>query len=861
MIPTTLTVIPLEDKVLLPHVVIRTVLTGQEATELTRRFFKKSDQESIYVVCVPLNPNKTSKELLEKGIVEETNDYSSIAPQVPLGNSSSEEKIQEQLVTPLQKVRLANFGCAAKIIRVQRSGSGIFGVYFEGIHRCLLEKEYIPDHHFYQQQQEIIKKKELKTALMYHVKYNPQENNISNMNNVIIEYKKLCDDFLLKMKELQMPESLMSQLTKMTTTMPPLALADLLVSIIETSFDEKWVMLKTIDPVQRIRLISNWMQRQLHVLQISQQVQSTVEGKLNKQQREFYLRQQLEAIRQELGYEQKEEDDMTELNRRLVEANMPTHAVVVAQRELKRIRRLQPSSTEWAVSRNYLEWMSEMPWNKKSNDIVDIQRAKQQLDDDHYGITHVKKRIIEHLSVIKMKGNLKSPIICFAGPPGVGKTSLGKSISTALTREFHRISLGGVRDEAEMRGHRRTYVGSQPGLIIQGIHKVGVNNPCILLDEIDKLVHSSHYGDPAAALLEILDPHQNKNFTDHYLNIPFDLSNVFFIATANDIENIPLPLADRMEIIELEGYTFEEKLHITKSHLLPKQLIEHGLDEKDISMSDEVIIKLIENYTRESGVRNLERKIASIVRAKCVEMADIHENKLLTSRYSPIITFDDLCKILGMPKFEKEIADRGNEIFGVATGLAYSGSGNGGILYIEASKMPGRGGDLLLTGSLGDVIKESAQIALTWVKSHAYELNLTSSRRANIVEHEDIHIHFPASSIPKNGPSAGVTLVCALVSLFGEWHIPSTTAMTGEMSLRGQVLPVGGIKEKVISAHRAGIRKIILPWKNKMDVETDIPSSIKMDIEFVYAKNIFDVLNAAFVKNEKWLTKSLESHL
>ncbi|CAO3632645.1 unnamed protein product [Cunninghamella echinulata] len=765
-----------------------------------------------------------------------------------MGNEEELEekkKLQEKLVTPSQKNRLASFGCVAKIIRVQRSSSGVFGVYFEGIQRCQLVKEHTHP----------------SSAFMYQVKYYPQENNISNMNQIIIEYKKLCDEFILKMKELQMPDSLMTQLTKMTTTMPPLALADLLVSIIETSFDEKWIMLKTSDPVQRIRLISNWMQRQVHVLQISQQVQSTVEGKLNKQQREFYLRQQLDVIRQELGYEQKEEDDTTELNRRLVEANMPSHAVTVAQKELKRIKRLQPSSTEWSVSRNYLEWMADMPWNKKSEDLVDIQRARQQLDDDHYGLTHVKKRIIEHLSVVKMKGNLKAPIICFVGPPGVGKTSLGKSIATALSREFHRISLGGVRDEAEMRGHRRTYVGSQPGLIIQGIHKVGVNNPCILLDEIDKLVHSSHYGDPAAALLEVLDPHQNKNFSDHYLNVSFDLSNVFFIATANNMENIPEPLLDRMEVIHLNGYTYEEKLHITKSHLLPKQLIEHGLEEKDVLINDEVMMKLIENYTRESGVRTLERTIASIVRAKCVELADIHENKLSPSSYSPIITLDDLRNILGIPKFEKEVADSSNEVFGVCTGLAYSGSGNGGILYVEASKMPGRGGDLLLTGSLGDTIKESAQIALSWVKSHAFELNLTSSRRTNIVEHEDIHIHFPASSIPKNGPSAGVTLVCALVSLFGEWHIPSTTAMTGEMSLRGQVLPVGGIKEKVISAHRAGIRKIILPWKNKMDVETDIPMSIKMDIEFIYAKNIWDVLNAAFVKNEKWLSKSLESHL
>ncbi|KAI8329039.1 ATP-dependent protease La [Chlamydoabsidia padenii] len=842
MYPTTLTVIPLEDKVLLPGVVMRTVLRGPEAIELTRRFFKKTENQVIYVACVPLHPLQST----------EVVDATSQAPQVPLqGMASGYDNLQESpqqqqqpLVTPLQQVRLAAFGCLAKIVRVQRLGVGLFGVFMEGIQRCQLEKTPVTT--------------PSSCGLTYPVRYSNPE--MALHSDPIVDFKKLYKEFVNQMRQLQMPDSLIHQLTKMTNTLGPLGLADMMMSIIETSFDEKLTMLVTMDPVKRITLASSLMQRQLQVLRISQQVHSTIEGKLTKQQREFYLRQQLDAIRQELGHEQKEEDEISELNRRLVEANMPSHVVVVAQRELKRIKRLQPSSTEWAVSRNYLEWLAELPWAKRTEDRLDVSYAKQQLEDDHFGLDQVKKRIIEHLSVIKIKGDLKAPILCFVGPPGVGKTSLGKSIAKALSREFHRLSLGGVRDEADMRGHRRTYVGSQPGLVIQGLHKAGVNNPLILLDEIDKLVHSSHYGDPAAALLEVLDPEQNSTFTDHYLNVSFDLTNVLFIATANSLDTIPGPLIDRMEVIQLHGYTFEEKLHIAKTHLLPKQLLAHGLDTKDVILSDDVILKLAEYYTRESGVRGLERTIASVVRAKCVELAAIKESS--SGDYCPRVQLDDLATILGIAKFDKEVAER-EDVPGVVTGLAYGGSGNGSILFVEATKMPGKGGHLQLTGSLGDVIKESAQIALTWVKAHAFELNLTTTRRVNIVEHDDVHIHFPSGSIPKDGPSAGVTLVCALVSLFGEWQVPATIAMTGEISLRGQVLPVGGIKEKVISAHRAGIRKVILPWRNQKDVDADIPLPIKADIEFVYAKTIWEVLNAAFMKGDKWsATRApLESHL
>ncbi|ORX43877.1 ATP-dependent protease La [Hesseltinella vesiculosa] len=639
--------------------------------------------------------------------------------------------------------------------------------------------------------------------------------------------------------------------------MAPLALADILTTIIDTSMQEKTLMLHTTDPGKRLELVMAWLHRQLHVLRISQQVHTNMEAKLSQQQREFYLRQQLDALRQETGNDTKDEDDMAELHRRLAEAELPEHAITVAQREIKRLKRMQPSSTEWAVSRNYLQWLADMPWAKQSIDQLDILQAQRQLDHDHYGLDRIKKRILEHLSVIKLKGNLKAPILCFVGPPGVGKTSLGKSIAKALSRSFHRISLGGIRDEADIRGHRRTYVGSQPGLIVQGIHKAGVNNPVLLLDEIDKLVQSSHYGDPAAAMLEVLDPEQNSTFNDHYLNVSYDLSKVMFIATANQMENIPGPLLDRMEVVDLHGYTLEEKLHIAKTHLIPKQCEAHGVPLAEIQFHDNVLHHLVERYTRESGVRNLERTIAAVIRAKCVALVqDDH-----TQPYHSQITLDELPDILGIPRYEKEVAER-EATPGVVTGLAYQGSGNGGILFVEAIKVPGKGGDVQLTGSLGDVIKESAQLALTWVKAHAFQLHLTSNKRTNIVQDEDIHIHFPSGSIPKDGPSAGVTLVCALVSLFGEWPVPPSIAMTGEISLRGQVLPVGGIKEKVISAHRAGIRKLILPYRNQQDVDADVPASIKIDLDFVYCKTIWDVLQTVFSwPKDRGLPRVYESHL
>ncbi|KAG2214858.1 hypothetical protein INT46_000156 [Mucor plumbeus] len=838
--PEKLIVVPLESKVLLPSVILRLLIRGKQATELTKSYFRSTNTKShdIYIACIPLKPCQAN--------FEETAMVSSQAPLVPIPQQD-----EAGLVSVRDRHRLMDFGCLARIVRVQRSGINLFGVFVEGVSRFQVNQytQNTPSMSF-------------PGCWVAHVNYFPKPTALTNEN--ALNFKQLSQIFVSKMKELQLPDTLLAQLSKVVNTMPTSALADLLVCLIETTFDERLLMLTTVSLDDRLRKACEFLTRQLHVLQISDNLGAGIDGKLSKKQREFYLRQQLEAIQDELGDDNKkvltggpqEEDELSDLHKRLVQANLPNEVVTIAQRELKRIKRLQPSSSEWAVSRNYLEWLADLPWSVSGSQQLDIQRSKNQLAQDHFGLEHVKKRIIEYLSVIKLKGDLKAPILCLVGPPGVGKTSLGKSIAQSMSREFHRISLGGVRDEADMRGHRRTYVGAMPGLIIQGLRKCKVNNPLVLLDEIDKLVHSSHYGDPAAALLEVLDPEQNCSFSDHYLNVPFDLSNILFIATANSLDTIPEPLLDRMEVIELHGYTFEEKLHIAKTHLIPKQVKAHGLQPEQVKLADESILHIAENYTRESGVRNLERTLASIVRAKCVEMANLQE-KQSQEDYNPYVNIRDVEIILGNIKFEKEVSER-ESYAGVVTGLAYSGSGNGGILFVEASKMPGDG-HLHLTGSLGNVIQESAKLALSWVKSHAYALKLTTHAKEKMAQDDDIHIHFPSGSVPKDGPSAGVTLVCALVSLYSGKCVPTTTAMTGEISLRGQVLPVGGIKEKIISAHRAGIRKIVIPARNQKDVETDVPETVQGEIQFCYAKNIWQVLEAAF--DDHQLYQLQESHL
>ncbi|ORZ12756.1 ATP-dependent protease La [Absidia repens] len=846
-LPNSLLVVSLANKVLLPLVVLKLTLKGKDVTAMTRIHSKLTEQRKPMYLPTSNQPDiNVTERKASKETPSETN--------LPTTSSTMTD---DQLPISNERDLLHDYGCVARILQVQRFGVDSYTVTVEGVLRCKVDQLLFPSSSAQNSTDSTL-------AKVSYIKA-PTTQELDDATDELVAFRALSKEFLSRMRQLHLPESLTTQLSKMIDNVSPLDLADLMVSVIETSHDEKLLMLSTMSVKERLGHGSEWMTRQLHIFKISEQIHSNIEGKLNKKQREFYLRQQLDAIKQELGESDafsggKDEDEMTQLAKRLDNAHLPKDAEIIALRELKRIKKLQSSSNEWSVARNYLDLIADLPWNKKSDEIVDIGRAKLQLDGDHFGLDHVKKRIIEYLSVVKIKGDLKSPIICFVGPPGVGKTSFCKSIAVALSRKFHRISLGGVRDEADMRGHRRTYVGAMPGLIIQGLRKVGVNNPVVLLDEVDKLVHSAHHGDPAAALLEVLDPEQNDTFSDHYLNIDFDLSNILFIATANTVDTIPEPLLDRMEIIHLNGYTFEEKLHIAKAHLLPKQTVAHGLKPDQVQMDDQVLLKLAENYTRESGVRTLERTLGSVVRAKCVAFAELRESGK-EHNYNPKVDLQDLEDILGIVKFEKELAER-SPVPGVVTGLAYSGSGNGSILFVETSKMPGEG-KLQLTGSLGDVIKESAQIALTWVKSHAYALKIASSNDQNIVEKYDIHVHFPMGALPKDGPSAGVTLVTSLVSLFSTCHVPSTTAMTGEISLRGQILPVGGIKEKVISAHRAGIKKIILPYRNRKDVKQDVPERVQKDIEFVYAKTMWDVLDAALIisDKEKWTTRSYESHL
>ncbi|KAG2184095.1 hypothetical protein INT44_009110 [Umbelopsis vinacea] len=854
--PDSIPLVILENKVLLPFVVTKVIVRGREASTLTRKIQTWQDKrQDAFIGCVPLvNPTSSKSDATS---VEDGPSEASTAPQMPMPPQSG----SADRSTPSDG--LFHFGCLAKVLRVERVGFGGYAIFAEGVSRfrvqaMLQDKPHLlaKVEHFVEQVEDV----------------NSRDGDLLTQ---ITAFRELSKSFISKMRDLQLPDPLVAQLSKIMDNSKPGVMANVLVSVIETTFQEKLDYLSTTTLKARLIMANEWMTRQLHVLKISQQIHNNIEGKLSKKQREYYLRQQLNAIKTELGEKDEqaqggsagsaEDEELAELKRRIVAARMPKEAETVAMREFKRLKKLHPSSAEWSVARTYLDVVADLPWSKHTQDVLDISKARSQLDGDHFGLDNVKRRVLEYLSVIKVKGDLKAPIICFVGPPGVGKTSLGKSIASAMHREFHRISLGGVRDEADIRGHRRTYVGALPGLIMHGMRKASVNNPVILLDEIDKTVQSSYYGDPSAALLEVLDPEQNNSFTDHYLNMPFDLSKVLFIATANSLDTIPAPLLDRMEVIQIPGYTFEEKLHIAKQHLLPKQIKAHGLEVDQVQMSDETLLKLAENYTRESGVRNFERKIASVVRAKCVEWAEFKESGNMDN-YNQHVTEKDLETILGLQTYEKEIAQNEAEA-GVVTGLAYSGSGNGDILMIEASYMPGDG-KLQLTGSLGDVIRESAQIALTWVKAQAYELKLTRSANVNLVEQRDVHIHFPAGSVAKDGPSAGIALATSIVSLFSGKRVPTTTAMTGEISLRGRVLPVGGIKEKVLAAHRAGIKTIILPARNRKDVTGDVPESIRNSIEFIYVQTINDVLQAALIIDERgmevssqWIPSRLESHL
>jgi ATP-dependent Lon protease len=614
----------------------------------------------------------------------------------------------------------------------------------------------------------------------------------------------------------------------------PSMLADLISAHLPISTAEKQEILEEPRVRERLRKLSALLQRELNVLEVGTRIQSEVTSEMSKMQREYYLREQLKAIQKELGEGDERTAEMDELRQKIAEAGMPEEVQKEALRELDRLAKMPPAAAEYTVARTYIDWLVTLPWSKSTEDNLDIAAVRTVLDEDHYGLERIKDRILEYLSVKKFKpaGRVRHPILCFVGPPGVGKTSLGRSIARALGRKFVRISLGGIRDEAEIRGHRRTYIGALPGQIIQGIRRAESHNPLFMLDEIDK-VGADFRGDPSSALLEVLDPEQNVDFRDHYLDVPFDLSRVMFVTTANVLDTILPPLRDRMEIIELAGYTEEEKLEIAERHLIPKQLEEHGLSTPEhLRWEDTAIRMLIRGYTREAGVRNLEREIASVTRKATREFAEGRTEPL-------VVTTDQVARYLGAPRFEyEEVLDRVSRP-GVATGLAWTPAG-GDVLFVEATAMPGRG-TLLITGQLGEVMRESAQAAVTFVRSRYAELGV----EPGFFRRHDIHIHVPAGAIPKDGPSAGVTMVTAIASLATGRRERPRLAMTGEITLTGRVLPVGGIKEKVLAARRAGIQELILPERNRRDVEEDVPAQVRESLKFQFVRSIEEVLALA----------------
>uniref|UniRef100_A0A7C3SP59 Lon protease n=1 Tax=Dictyoglomus turgidum TaxID=513050 RepID=A0A7C3SP59_9BACT len=617
----------------------------------------------------------------------------------------------------------------------------------------------------------------------------------------------------------------------------PGKLADFIAFNTNLNINEKQEILETIDIKERLQKVTYYLTRELEILEIANKIQNEVKNEIEKSQKEYFLRQQMKAIQKELGEIDPREMEINELRQKLQEAKLPPEAMKEAERELERLALMPPGSAEYTVTRTYLDWLISLPWAKSTEDNLDIKRAEEILNEDHYDLEKVKERILEYLAVRKLKSDMKGPILCFVGPPGVGKTSLGKSIARALGRKFVRISLGGIRDEAEIRGHRRTYVGALPGRIIQGMRKAESNNPVFMLDEIDKL-GADFRGDPSAALLEVLDPEQNNSFVDNYLGVPFDLSKVMFIATANVLYTIPPALLDRMEVIELPGYTEYQKLGIARGFLIPRQLKEHGLENYQIEFTDEAIKKIIREYTREAGVRNLEREIASIIRkiAKGIAEGSISDKV--------IVDKEDIPKYLGPEKYTFGMKGEKDEV-GVATGLAWTEAG-GDILFVEALVVEGKG-NLILTGKLGEVMQESAKTALSYVRSKLKDLNVSYE----ILEKSDIHVHVPSGAIPKDGPSAGVTIATAIASALTKRPVKKDIGMTGEITLRGKVLPVGGIREKVLAAHRAGLTAVIMPKENQKDLE-EIPEEVKKDLTFYFVEHADEVLNLAILEVKEY---------
>nr|AAM95459.1 Lon protease [Oryza sativa Indica Group] len=865
-LPGRLAILPFRNKVLLPGAIVRIRCTNPSSVKLVEQELWQREEKGLIGV-LPVHDSEAAGSLLSPGVGSDSGEGGSKAP-----GGSAGESTKQDTKNGKETIHWHSRGVAARALHLSRgvekpSGRVTYIVVLEGLCRFSVQ--------------------ELSARGSYHVARVSR----LDMTKTELEHAEQDPDLIALSRQfkatamelisvLEQKQKTVGRTKVLLETVPVYRLADIFVASFEISFEEQLSMLDSVDLKVRLSKATELVDRHLQSILVAEKITQKVEGQLSKSQKEFLLRQQMRAIKEELGDNDDDEDDVAALERKMQNAGMPANIWKHAQRELRRLRKMQPQQPGYSSSRTYLELLAELPWQKVSEEReLDLRAAKESLDRDHYGLTKVKQRIIEYLAVRKLKPDARGPVLCFVGPPGVGKTSLASSIAKALDRKFIRISLGGVKDEADIRGHRRTYIGSMPGRLIDGLKRVSVSNPVMLLDEIDK-TGSDVRGDPASALLEVLDPEQNKTFNDHYLNVPFDLSKVIFVATANRMQPIPPPLLDRMEVIELPGYTPEEKLKIAMKHLIPRVLEQHGLSSTYLQIPEAMVRLIIERYTREAGVRNLERNLAALARAAAVKVAEQDSvlrlgkeiqpitTTLLDSRLadggevemevipmgqdisntyenpSPMIVDEAMLeKVLGPPRFDdSEAADRVASP-GVSVGLVWTSFG-GEVQFVEATAMVGKG-DLHLTGQLGDVIKESAQLALTWVRARAADLNLSPTSDINLLESRDIHIHFPAGAVPKDGPSAGVTLVTSLVSLFSHRKVRADTAMTGEMTLRGLVLPVGGVKDKVLAAHRYGIKRVILPERNMKDL-AEVPAPILSGLEILLVKRIEEVLDHAF---------------
>jgi ATP-dependent Lon protease len=730
-------------------------------------------------------------------------------------DSTIEEPEEEQIYT---------VGTVAMVIRMLKLPDGRVKILVQGVAKARIKKFYKDEGGFFTVDIEKIEEPEIKEVT---VEVEAMMRSVKEQSERILQLRGIVSPDALSILE---------------AIDDPGRLADLVASNLRLKVDESQYVLEIIDPIERLKHVNGLLSKEMELSEVQAKIQSQAKEEMSKTQREYFLREQLRAIQQELGEVDEKSKEMEEYQDKIEKVGMPEDVKKETTKQLERLKMMHQDSAEANIIRTYLDWMTDLPWGHSTQDSLDIKESGKILDEDHYGLDKVKQRIIEYLAVRKLNPEKKGAILCFVGPPGVGKTSLGRSISRALGREFYRLSIGGVRDEAEIRGHRRTYIGAMPGRIIQGIKQAGSNNPVFMIDEVDK-IGADFRGDPSSALLEVLDPEQNFSFQDHYLNVPFDLSRVMFITTANLMDPIPGPLKDRMEIIELPGYTDQEKLQIAKRYLVKRQVTENGMKEVDVKFSDEAVLDVVNHYTKEAGVRNLEREIGSICRKVARDIAEKETKRKKLYR----ISAKNVSNFLGVPKFLPEQERKEHEV-GVSTGLAWTQFG-GEILYIETSVLPcaeGKGGGVVLTGQLGDVMKESAQAGLTYIRSRAEMLGISPTFNRD----NDVHIHVPAGAIPKDGPSAGITMATAVISALTNKAVRKDIAMTGEITLRGKVLPIGGLKEKALAAHRNKIFEIIIPNENKKDLE-EIPPMVKSKVKFYPVSSMDDVLDLVFVNNKE----------